>query len=78
MQLLKVAALHLDEEEVNKFGEWAFGHDFWILEEGKEFARAWNKIHGKVYKIEMKNSIIDDFRKMTDLYKTKHGISDTL
>lgn len=67
---------YLSQEELDDFGLWAFGID------DKLFDRAllmenWNKLHGNKYTLMGDGRILEDTKKMVDLYKvTKEEISE--
>lgn len=58
-----------DEEEINSFGEWAFGPSFKDMIHTLQFMEAWNERHGKKFILSASGIVEYDLPKMIDLWK---------
>lgn len=57
------------EEELDTFGEWAFGSSYRELDHSLKFMKAWNDIHGDVLTLSQDSVIADDLPKMIEMWK---------
>lgn len=55
------------ESEIDQFGLWAFGNDYKELV-GISFMKKWNELHGEVLMLFENGSIIEDIKRMIDLW----------
>lgn len=58
-----------DEDDLEHFGEWAFGKDFNIYDHSLKFMKAWNLRHCHNLQIKTQNHIENDVPKMVDLWR---------
>ena len=58
-------------DEVDAFGEWAFGEDLYSLSHGLEYMEAWNKKHGSLLKLYADGLMCEDAPKMIMLFRER-------
>ena len=59
----------IDKEEIEKFGEWAFGESYLKLSFAEEFLESWNNLHGESLYIYGNDEIDKSAEKMLDLWQ---------
>lgn len=58
-----------DQNDVEKFGEWAFGKDYTIIDGSINFMKAWNQLHSDKLMLEDIGCITEDISKMVQIWK---------
>lgn len=58
-----------DEEEIDVFGEWAFGPSFKDMTHTLQFMEAWNERHGKKFILSEDGIIEYDLPKMIEMWQ---------
>lgn len=58
-----------NEEESERFAEWAFGSDFKLIDGLIQFLNAWNELHGKKLFLCEDGSPQEDMEKMITMWR---------
>jgi hypothetical protein len=64
----EVLGEQLEYSEIEKFATWAFGSEASFLVDGVEFIEAWNRLHGKEFKVYGEDMVIPTTLKMIALW----------
>jgi len=61
----------IPKEQIEEFGEWAFGENYQTLFGEISFMNSWNEIHGEKLTLDKLDYVENDIKKMCDLFKNR-------